>query len=198
MVIDAIRTQAIGQVWGCLDDDVSRHGHLLEGVLVKGGMDILRHHCCPVDQVVVAIGCNADRVRLAEDIHQWGYEMVTIIHQTATVARDVEIGPGTVIMAGGIIQPGSRIGSLVVINTAATVDHDCVVEDGAHLAPGVHLGGNVHVGREALLGIGTMALPGTRIGDHSVVGAGSVIVRDIPARVVAFGVPARVRRVVVP
>ena len=67
------------------------------------------------------------------------------IHPTAYTS-DAQIGPGTVIMAGVIIQPGCRIGKHVILNTGCQLDHDCVIEDFAHIAPGAVLCGNVHVG----------------------------------------------------
>jgi acetyltransferase EpsM len=82
----------------------------------------------------------------------------------------------------------------VIVSTGATVDHESVVEDGAHLSPGVRLAGRVHVGRGAWLGLGAAVIDEIRIGARTVVGAGAVVVRDLPPGVVAFGVPARVVR----
>jgi UDP-perosamine 4-acetyltransferase len=72
------------------------------------------------------------------------------------------------------------------------VDHDCLIETGAHIGPGSALAGNVEVGREAFLGAGTCVVPGVRIGCRAIIGAGSVVIRDIPDDVTAMGVPARI------
>jgi acyl-[acyl carrier protein]--UDP-N-acetylglucosamine O-acyltransferase len=79
------------------------------------------------------------------------------------------------------------------VNTGATVDHECVIEDFAHIAPGVHLGGRVTVGRGALVGIGSSAVQCVRIGEWATVGAGAAVVRDVPSHTRVLGVPARPR-----
>jgi acetyltransferase-like isoleucine patch superfamily enzyme len=80
----------------------------------------------------------------------------------------------------------------VIINTAASVDHDGHIGAHAHTGPGCHLAGNVSVGQGTQSGVGVMAIPGVTIGEWSIIGAGAVVTRDIPANVTAVGAPARV------
>jgi len=89
------------------------------------------------------------------------------------------------------VQPDVIIGKHVIINTCASVDHDCKLEDFVHIAPCVHLAGGVLVGEGSLLGVGSSVIPYRRIGKWSIVGAGSVIVNDIPDHVTVVGVPAK-------
>lgn len=147
-----------------------------------------------VDLSVAAIGDNSKRRRVSEQLQTIGFTLVTLISSAAKVARASELGAGTVVMPGGIVRAGATVADGVIINTAASVDHDCIIEGFAHLAPGVRLGGGVQVGRNAFLGIGSTVAPGVRIGDDAVIGAGSLVLRDIRARVVAFGSPARAVR----
>lgn len=111
------------------------------------------------DPKIIAVGDNATRKRLVDPDAE--YEVV--MHPTAIIHKSVEIGWGTVIMAGVIIQPQVKIGKHCIVNTGATVDHDCVVEDYAHIAPGAHLCGGVHVGEGALVGVGVGIEPGAVI-----------------------------------
>jgi len=99
-----------------------------------------------------------------------------------------------VVFAGAVIQPDAAIGGHAIVNTAASIDHDCVLGDFVHVAPGVRLAGSVVLGEGAMLGIGTVAIPGARVGAWSVVGAGAAILGELPANVVAIGTPARPRR----
>ncbi|HIC96179.1 TPA: transferase, partial [Candidatus Bipolaricaulota bacterium] len=83
-------------------------------------------------------------------------------------------------------------GENVIINTGATIDHDCVIEDYVHISPGVHLAGNVKLGELSHIGIGASAVQRVKIGKGVIIGAGAVVIDDIPDHVTAVGVPARV------
>jgi len=137
--------------------------------------------------VIIAVGDNFVRAALAAR-----YSKFTVaIHPSAQVSRDAEIGPGSVVMAGAVINPGVRVGAHCIINTCASIDHDCFISDFAHIAPGATLGGNVQVGTASMIGLGANVIHGLVIGAHTVIGAGSTVVRDVRDNVVAFGSPAR-------
>jgi sugar O-acyltransferase (sialic acid O-acetyltransferase NeuD family) len=166
-------------------DDAPTHNRVL-GIAVIRGLELPQ----PDSAVIIAIGDNFRREQLA---HRYSAFDVAI-HPGATVSRDAEIGPGSVVMAGALINAGARIGSHCIINTGAIIDHDCLISDFAHVAPGAALGGNVSVGVGAMVGLGARVVHGRTIGDHTIVGAGSTVVRDLPDCVVAVGVPARTLR----
>lgn len=145
---------------------------------------------------VVAVGDNVSRGTLFDAFLAKGLTPINAIHPKTVIARSVELGRGVVILAGAVINPESVIGDNVIINTAASVDHDNTIERDVHLSPGVHTGGRVYVERGVHVGLGAVVLPDRRIGAYSVVGAGAVVDRDLPPRVVAVGVPARTVRAV--
>lgn len=91
------------------------------------------------------------------------------------------------IFAGCVVQTGASIGAHVILNTGATVSHDCQVGAFSHIAVGAHLAGNVTVGEGVLIGAGVTARPGARIGDGATVGAGASVIADVPAGATAFG-----------
>jgi serine acetyltransferase len=101
------------------------------------------------------------------------------------------LGAGTVVFAGAVVQPESRIGSHAIINTSATVDHNCILEDYVQVAPGANLCGNVCVGTGTFVGANAVVLENLKIGRWSIIGAGAVVIRDLPHQVVAVGCPAR-------
>lgn len=121
-----------------------------------------------------------------------GYQFDQLIHPSAVVAADVSLDAGVQIMAQAVVQPGSRIGMNTIINTAVSVDHDCVVGSHVHVAPGAVLCGDVQVGDGALIGAGATVIQGLSIGAQSMIGAGAVVVEDVPSEVTVVGIPARV------
>jgi acetyltransferase-like isoleucine patch superfamily enzyme len=82
----------------------------------------------------------------------------------------------------------------VVVNTGATVDHDCVLEDGVHISPGCHLAGAVVCSVDVFVGTGAAVIPGVRIGARAIIGAGATVIADVPPEVLAIGCPARVKK----
>lgn len=141
--------------------------------------------------VVVAIGDNVLRLKLQEKASEIGYFVATIIHPSAVVANDAEIGDGSVIFANAVVNTGCHIGRSVILNTAATIDHDVVIRDGVHVSPGAHLAGDIVVGDCAWIGIGASIINGLEIGQRAIVGAGASVVNDVADDVTVVGVPAR-------
>jgi UDP-perosamine 4-acetyltransferase len=131
------------------------------------------------------------RRMLYEKFQKRQYVFETVIHPSAIVAPEVHIEDGVQIMAGTVVQPGSRFGTNVIINTGARIDHDCLIEAHVHIAPGVTLSGNVHVGEGAHVGTGASIIQGITVGAASIVGAGAVVISDVPAGVMVVGVPAK-------
>jgi sugar O-acyltransferase (sialic acid O-acetyltransferase NeuD family) len=181
------------EVTVALDDSPARWGLAVCGVPIVGPVErITDFDRCPA---VIAVGNNAARERIAR---RYVLEWLTAVHPTAFVDSTVPLGAGTVVLPRAVIQVGSILGSHVIINTATSVDHDCLVEDFVHLAPGVRLAGGVTVRQGVLMGIGAAAIPGTVIGERSTIGAGAVVVSNLPDHVLALGVPARIREPVSP
>jgi UDP-perosamine 4-acetyltransferase len=113
------------------------------------------------------------------------------VEQTALVASDVEVGAGTVILAGAYVGVGSRIGRDCIVNHGAVIEHECEIGDHAHISPGALIGGAVRIGRRSHVGIGAIVRQGITIGDDVTVGAGAVVVDDIGEGATVAGVPAR-------
>jgi sugar O-acyltransferase (sialic acid O-acetyltransferase NeuD family) len=145
-------------------------------------------------RVALGVGDNYDREAIASFLHSAGIEVVTVISPFAVVSPSAQIGAGTVIMPGAVVNAMAIIGAGAIINSGSVVEHDVKVGNYAHLSPNSTLGGGAEVGEFAHVGLGASVLPLIRIGCRSILGAGSVITREIPDDVIAFGVPARIKR----
>lgn len=139
--------------------------------------------------VVVGIGNALIRKRILEAIPK--SRVVSLIHPNAVIGSHVEIGRGTVVMAGAVINYGSTIGKGCIINTCASVDHDCVIGDYVHVAVGSHLCGTVSVGENTWVGAGSTVSNNVSICADCVIGAGAAVVKDISEAGTYVGVPAR-------
>ena len=192
VVIDIIEQQGSYEIAGLLDDDLKHQGKRFFGYPVLGTRaDLPALFSAQLRHAIVTIGDNASRAAVAAHLDQHGWRFASAVHPRASMGRGVKIGPGSVVMAGCVVNADAYLGGQVIINTGATVDHDCRIEDAVHIAPGCHLCGGVSVGHRSLLGAGTTVTPGVSIGSRAIVGAGSVVIHDVADDARVSGVPAR-------
>ena len=137
---------------------------------------------------VIGIGNNAIRKTIAE-IHNVNW--VSIVHPSAQIGFDAEIGKGTVVMANAVINVCAKIGEHCIINTGAIVEHDNVIENYAHISPNVALGGTVRIGSLTHVGIGATVKNNTEICSDCTIGAGAVVIKSIKEPGTYVGVPIR-------
>jgi sugar O-acyltransferase (sialic acid O-acetyltransferase NeuD family) len=192
-IVEAVnRHEPTFEFLGFLDDDErDRETLRRRGVKVLGPVKLLAEL-----DVCYALGLGSGGLRRKVDAVATRYERVpvTLRHPVTTIGSDVRLGPGTVMAAGSRITTNVTTGRHVHLNIGATVSHDCVLHDYATLSPGVHLSGNVTLADEVFLGTGAVVIPGVSIGSAARIGAGAAVVGDVPAGVLAVGVPARIAR----
>ncbi|HMO19495.1 MAG TPA: acetyltransferase, partial [Candidatus Melainabacteria bacterium] len=143
---------------------------------------------------IVAIGSNKIREQRYNQMTTAGWTAHRVIHPSAIVSEEAQIGAGTFVGAGAIINSHAIIGENCIINTGAIIEHHCVVLDHSHISPGAVLGGAVKIGRFVQVSLGAVVLPERTIGDSSILGAGSVLTRNLDSNKVSYGSPAKVRR----
>lgn len=199
-VLDEAIRRGGGKVIALFDNDPNAGSSLPDVPLLGGVQEFLQwaektqylHEICGL----VAIGGSRgqDRLRLQELLVQSGISVHALIHQKAFVANTAQLGPGTQVLAMALVAAGASVGAACIVNHKASIDHECRIEDGVHIAPGATLCGCVTVETCAMIGAGAIVLPRRRIGRNSIVGAGAVVTRDVPADVVVAGNPATIRR----
>lgn len=175
--------------------NLDRHGTAFGGARVLGGSEVLAQlRSSGVQQLIVAIGDCAARQACAQEALSHGFRLARIIHPGSVLAESAVIGPGSFVAAAAVVGPSVEVGENVILNTSSVVDHECLIGDGVHVGPGVRLAGRVHVGSGTWLGLGCLVIDGVQIGEGSILGAGALLLKDLPSGVVAFGVPAKVVR----
>ena len=141
--------------------------------------------------VIIAIGDNKIRECIYNTIKDW-CTFETMQHYSSYVSRFTHFEEGTVIMPKVCINAEVKIGKHCIINTAAIIEHECVIEDFVHLSPKASLGGNIHVKKGAHIGLGANIIPGITIGQNAIIGAGATIIKDVPDHAVVVGNPGRI------
>lgn len=139
--------------------------------------------------VFIAIGNANIRQELMKSIDE--KRIPVLIHPSATVAADSQIGKGTVVMAGAIVNPATQIGKGCIINTSSSVDHDCDIDSYVHVSVGAHIAGNVKIGKCTWIGAGATISNNVSICTNCTIGAGAVVVKDILEEGTYVGVPAK-------
>ena len=172
------------------DDQAQLHGRKILSYEIEGHLP--QPDKLPEKDVAGFLAIGRNQIRRKLDLKYTDLQWKTIIHPTAIVHETATVGPGTYIGANCVVQPDVQIGRHCIINTGAIVEHDCVVGDYTHMAPTSCIGGHVKIGHGCLLGIGASVIPELAVGDDSTIGAGSVVVKNIPGPgVTVIGNPAR-------
>ena len=140
---------------------------------------------------IIAIGDNKSRKRIAKILGNDCY--ITLIHESAIINSNVNPGEGSQILHGSVVQVGTKIGKHCIVNTAATVDHDCILNDFSFIGPTATLFVVVEIGEGTYIGAGTTVLPYIKIGKDCMIGAGSVVTKDVPDGITAYGNPIKIK-----
>lgn len=131
------------------------------------------------------------RKKIFEHFKEKGFSFQTVVHPSAVLSTYALLGEGVQVLAGAIVMPGSYIGDNGIVNTRATVDHDCRIGKHVHIAPSVTLSGGVQIGSNSHIGTAATIIQGVRIGEDVTVGAGTVILRNVSDGATVVGVPGR-------
>jgi sugar O-acyltransferase (sialic acid O-acetyltransferase NeuD family) len=137
-------------------------------------------------------GLGKERIEIHCVLKKHGLLPITAIHDTAFVAANSQIEEGSQIYAKSAVCVDAKIGRCCIINTCASVDHECELEEGVSIGPGARLAGLVKIEKYADIYTGAIVLPKIVIGESAIVGAGSVVIRDVEPHCVVAGNPAKV------
>lgn len=177
---------------GMVDDDPSLRGQSVDGYPILGTMDWIKNF---QDDLCVFSGIGTGVVRRSTTEIMSAIEGITfptLVSHDAIVSDRVKMGQGCIICASTIITTDVLLGNFVTINLDCTIGHDAVLEDYVQLQPSVNISGFDTIKTCAQIGTGVHVIQGLTIGERSIVGAGTVVIKDVPEDCTAVGNPSRI------
>jgi len=120
------------------------------------------------------------RIRLFELLKQLNAELPVVISSRAYCSKHSEIGEGSIVMHGAIVNARAKLGSNCILNSQALLEHDVKIDDHCHISTGSRVNGGVTIGKGSFVGSGAVIKEGVRLGENVIVGAGQVVLRDLP------------------
>lgn len=176
---------------GFIDDDNKIQGSIINGYKVLGNTESIANYGDTF--FVCAVGASKTREKIITKIKSFKSDIkfATLIDPTVELSKLVKIGEGSIICSHTILTVNIEIGKHVIINLDCTIGHDAVLKDFVTLYPSVNVSGATVIGHGCELGTGMQIIQGKAIGDYSIVGAGAVVIKDIPDNCTAVGSPAK-------
>ncbi|CAM3831517.1 acetyltransferase [Mesobacillus thioparans] len=173
---------------GFVDDNEEIQGKEVNGYKVIGNIEWLKNQEL---FVVNAIGDPIIKKKIMVRIQESKNQFPVLVHPSVICSDRVSIGEGSIICAGNIITVDVTIGKHVIVNLDCTVGHDAVLEDYTTVLPSVNISGYVVAKECANIGTGSAIIQGVTVGENTIIGAGSIVVKDLPANCTAVGAPAK-------
>lgn len=191
-----LREQSRFEVVGFLDDDPEKKGEEINLIPVLGSttqMSMLDE--LGVEGLFAPIGNSDARLRILKEAGAQGIRTPNFIHETAVVAENSlpSENQGVYVLPGSIVMPFVEFDDFVMISMGVKIAHHTKWGEGAFVSTGANVGASLEIGRKAFLGIGCNIMTGVKhVGRDATVGAGAVVIRDVPDGATVVGNPARV------
>jgi sugar O-acyltransferase (sialic acid O-acetyltransferase NeuD family) len=185
--------EAPWDVVGYADSDATKIGRRHAGRAVLGTIEEVDRDFHGRDLwFFCAIGDNDARAKIVRLAKGLGWKPATLVHPSAILAGNVEIGAGSYIGPASVVSVDTKIGAHVIIDMHVSIGHDAVLKDFCAVFPGARISGCCCLGEYALVGSNATLLPGTKLGERAVVGASSLAHGSVEPDTTILGVPGRV------
>jgi sugar O-acyltransferase (sialic acid O-acetyltransferase NeuD family) len=193
VVLDILHAAEIHNLVGFLDADPELTGQTVNGLPVLGQLNLLHKlKAQKVKGAIISIGDNSPRQAYFQKVLDQGFDLINAIHPGSRISSTARLGRNVVVAAGAVVSTDARIADSAIINTSAVIDHECQIGRAVHVCPSATLAGRVRVDDETFIGLGCNIIQCLKIGSHATIGAGAVVIEDVPDGATVVGVPARI------
>jgi sugar O-acyltransferase (sialic acid O-acetyltransferase NeuD family) len=183
------------EILGYIDDNNLLNGTTVGQYSVLGNINFLFNSISKDVAVFVPIGNNTVRVNLLSKIASKGYEIPSFIHKTVIMDTTVELGKAIYILPSSNIMPFSKIQDYTMISMGVNIAHHVNIEKGCFFSQGVNIGASIYIKEYAYFGIGSTVMTGvSSVGKSALIGAGTLIIKNVPDEVVMIGNPGKILR----
>ena len=187
LIEDINKDKAEWNIMGFVDENPKIKGNYINSYKVLGDIEWLKRQDC---YAVCAIGDPIAKKTILEKLEGSKVKYPILIHPSVIMSDNIEIGEGSIICAGNLVTVNIKIGKHVIINLDCTIGHDANIHNYCTILPSVNVSGAVNIGECVNIGTGTQIIQGINIGRNTIIGAGSVVIRDLPSNCTAVGLPA--------
>lgn len=179
-------------VIGFIDDNSELQGKKVNGIPVLGNLNYFDNIDKEIDAVIAIGNPNIRKKIISKLEHKKNLKFPNIIAKDVRIAKSIQLGIGNIICSGSILTTHIILGNFNIINLSCTVGHDVILHDYITIYPSVNVSGNVEIDNCCELGTGTKIIQGKTITSHVIIGAGSVIVKNLELSGTYVGVPAKI------
>lgn len=174
--------------------DDSKEPDIICNKQVLSFKSIIEKYGCDDLEIVIAVGEPSRRCILREKVKDTGYKLTSLVHPSVIIPEGTNIGEGTVICCNCFVSCNVTIGDNVLIQPLASIAHDSFIGSDTVISTFVCIAGGCTIGNETYIGMNVPVREKVVIGNQSIIGMGSVVTKDIPDKVIAYGYPARVKK----
>lgn len=170
-----------------------RQGMWFHGARIISEEEFLRSNPDRTVPLIPGFGDCRGRWNIGERLRRNGIHFLSIIHPSAVISPSARIGTGCFIGACSVVDAGCEVGDFSIINHHACLCHGSRIGRAVHICPASAVAGNAFIGDRCWIGLGSRVIEKISIADDVLVGAGAVVIRNLPSGVLACGVPATIR-----
>lgn len=179
------------EISGFLDDDETKWGKILCGYPILGGLNLLDQEEEKVG-VLVGIAHPQKKKSVVQKINFDKILAPSMVAKNAWISKEAVIGSGVIIYPGVTINYETEIEDHVILNMNCAIGHNCKISKYSTLSPGTSLAGHTQIDQCVSMGINAATKQSVHIGENTIVGGMSMVVKNVPSNVTVVGVPGKI------